>query len=79
MLYANGNHKPSTIAQYAMKSLELSIKDFYCVFVCTEMNLIAFLGPSHWVNTQYAALSGAMMDETWAHHFILKVKQQSKQ
>ena len=48
----NGNHKPNTIAQYAMKSSELSIKDFYCVFVRTEMNLIAFLGQSDWVNTQ---------------------------
>ena len=44
-----------------MKSSELSIKDFYCVFVHTEMNLIAFLGPSDCVNTQYAALCGAML------------------
>ena len=34
--------------------------DFYCVFVRTEINLIAFLGPRDCVNTQYAALSGAM-------------------
>ena len=32
----------------------------YCVFVRTENNLIAFLGPANCVNTQYAALSGAM-------------------
>ena len=34
--------------------------DFYCVFVHTEINLIAFSGPRNCVNTQYAALSGAM-------------------
>ena len=34
--------------------------DFYCVFVRTEINLIAFSGPRNCVNTQYAALSGAM-------------------
>ena len=56
----NSNHKPNTIGQYAMKSSELSINDFYCVYVRTEMNLIAFLGPSNCVNTQYAALSRAM-------------------
>ena len=43
-----------------MKSLELSIKDFYCIFVRTEKNLIAFLGPSNCINTQCSALSGAM-------------------
>ena len=37
------------------------MKDFYCVFVRTEMNLIAFSGPRNCVNTQYAALSGAMI------------------
>ena len=37
----------------------MSIKN-YCNFVRTEMNLIAFLGPSNCVNTQYAVLSGAM-------------------
>ena len=37
-----------------------SIKVFYCVFVRTEINLIAFSGPRNCVNTQYAALSGAM-------------------
>ena len=42
------------------KSLELSIKDFYCVSVRTEMNLIAFSGSQNCVNTQYATLSGAM-------------------
>ena len=34
---------------------------FYCVFVRTEMNLIAVLGLSNCINTQYAALSGAML------------------
>ena len=43
-----------------MKKFGLSIKDFYCVFVRTEINLIAFSGPRNCVNTQYAALSGAM-------------------
>ena len=38
--------------------------DFYCVFVCTEINLIAFSGPRNCVNTQYAALSGAMLRVT---------------
>ena len=38
----------------------MSIKDFYCVFVHTEMNLIAFSHSRNCVNTQYAALSGAM-------------------
>ena len=42
------------------KSLKLRIKDFNCVFVRTEINLIAFLCPGNSVNTQYAALSGAM-------------------
>ena len=42
------------------KSSELSIKEFYCVFVRTEINLIAFSGPRNCINTQYAALSGAM-------------------
>ena len=41
----------------------MSIKDFYCVFVRTEMNLIVFSGPRNCVNTQYAALSGAMLYE----------------
>ena len=50
VVYKFGNRK----ASYAMK------KSFYCVFVRTENNLIAFLGPSNCVNTQYAALSGAM-------------------
>ena len=56
----NDKGKLNTIASYATKSLELSIKDFYCVFVRTEMNLNAFSGPRNCVNTQYAALSGAM-------------------
>ena len=56
----NDNRKLNTIASYATKTSELSIKDFYCVFVRTEMNLIAFSGPRNCVNTQYAALSGAM-------------------
>ena len=37
------------------------MKDFDCVFVRTEMNLIAFSGPRNCVNTQYAVLSGAMV------------------
>ena len=57
----NDNRKLKTIASHVMKKLELSIKDFYCVFVRTEMNLIAFSGPRNCVNTQYAALSGAML------------------
>ena len=57
----NDNRKQNTIASYATKCLELSIKDFYCVFVRTEINLIAFSGPRTCVNTQYAALSGAMV------------------
>ena len=56
----NDNRKQNTIASYAMKSSELSIQDFYCVFVRTEIILIAFSGPRNCVNTQYAALSGAM-------------------
>ena len=56
----NNNRKLYTIASYATKSSELSIKDFYCVFVRKDMNLIAFSGPRNCVNTQYAALSGAM-------------------
>ena len=56
----NDNRKLNTIASYLRKSLELSIKDFYCVFVRTEMIFIAFSGPRNCVNTQYAALSGAM-------------------
>ena len=39
----------------------MGIKDFYCVFVRTEMNLIAFSRSRNCVNTQYAALSGAMI------------------
>ena len=42
------------------KGSELSIKNFYCVFVRTENNLIAFLGPSNCLKSQYAALSGTM-------------------
>ena len=34
------------------KSSELGIKVFYCVFVRTEINLIAFSGPRNCVNTQ---------------------------
>ena len=44
-----------------MKSWELSIKYFYCVFEPTEMNLIAFLGSNNCVNMQYPALSGALL------------------
>ena len=48
----NDYRKLNTIESYTMKSSELSIVDFYCIFVLTEMNLIAFLGPSNCVNTQ---------------------------
>ena len=40
-------------------------------FVRTEMNLIAFLVPSNCVNTQYAALSGAMA-YTKTHIYVEK-------
>ena len=48
------------------KSLELSIKDFYCVFVRREINLISFSGPRNCVNTQYAALSRDMLIRAYA-------------
>ena len=57
----NDNRKLNTIVHTLRKSSELSIKDFYCVFVRTEMNLIAFSGSRNCVNTQYAALSGDMV------------------
>ena len=57
----NDKGKQNTIAHTLRKSSELSIKDFYCIFVRTEINLIAFSGPQNCVNTQYAALSGAMI------------------
>ena len=61
MLYAktslNDNSKLNTAASYAS---ELGIKDFYWVFVRTEMNLIVLSKPSNCVNTQYTVLSGAM-------------------
>ena len=38
----------------------INAHDFYWVFVRTELNLIAFFCSSKCVNTQYAALSGAM-------------------
>ena len=40
------------------ESSELSIKDFYCVFVRTEMNLIAFSGPRNCVNMQHILIWG---------------------
>ena len=45
-------------------SSELSTNDFYWVFVRTEMNLILLSGSSNCINTQYAALSGAMKSFT---------------
>ena len=57
----NDNRKQNTIASYATKKFGMSIKDFYCVFVRTEINLIVFSGPQNCVNMQYAALSGAMV------------------
>ena len=47
-------------------SSELRIKDFYCVFVRTEMNLIAFSRSRNCVNTQFAALSGAMPQDSFS-------------
>ena len=41
----NNNRKLKTIASYVTKKLELSIKDFYCVFERTGINLIVFSGP----------------------------------
>ena len=41
----NDNRKLNTLASYATKKFGMSIKDFYCVFVPTEVNLIAFSGP----------------------------------
>ena len=57
----NENRKLNTLVSYVTKKSKLSIKDFYCVFVRTEINLIAFSGPRNCVFTQYAALSGAMI------------------
>ena len=48
------------------------MKNFYCVFVRTENNLIAFLGPSYCVNTQYAALSRAMNGPAGGHMFYIE-------
>ena len=62
------NHKPNTIVQYANEKLGIEYQGFLFVFVRTEMNLIAFLSPSNRVNTQYAALSGAMSPISF-HHF----------
>ena len=56
----NDNRKMNTIASYATKKFGIEYQGFYYVYVRTEMNLIAFSGPRNCVNTQYAALSGAM-------------------
>ena len=57
VVYKNNNRKPASTLKI---QFELRIKDFYCVFVRFAMNLIAFLGPRNYANTQYAALSRAM-------------------
>ena len=57
VVYKNDNRK----ASYAMKKFGIEYQEFLLRFVSTENNLIAFLGPSNCVNTQYAALSGAMV------------------
>ena len=57
----NDNCKMKTIASYSTKKFGIGYQGFYCVFVRTEMNLIAFSGPRNCVNMQYAALSGAML------------------
>ena len=57
----NDNRKQNTIASYATKMFGIEYQGFYCVFVRTEIDLIAFSGPRNCVNTQYAALSGAMV------------------
>ena len=44
-----------------MEKFRIEYQEFLLRFVRTENNLIAFLGPSNCVNTQYAALSGAMI------------------
>ena len=56
----NDKRKLNTIASYATKKFGIEYQDFYCVFERTEMNLNVFSGPRTCVNTQYAALSGAM-------------------
>ena len=62
----NYNRKQNTIESYGTKKFGIEYQGFYCVFVRTEINLIAFLGPRNCVNTQYAALSGAMYkDGLW--------------
>ena len=61
VVYKNNNCKPASMLT---KQLELRIKDFYCIFVRFAMNLIAFSGPRNCVNTQYAALSRAMLRDS---------------
>ena len=64
----NDNRKQNTIASYAMKKFRIEYQGFllrFCMhrnyfFVRTEIILIALSGPQNCVNTQYAALSGAM-------------------
>ena len=46
----NGNRKLHTIASYAMKKFGIEYQGFYCIYVCTEINLIALSDPSNWVN-----------------------------
>ena len=60
----NDNCKQNSIASYATKKVGIEYQGFLFGFVRTEMNLIAFSGPRNCVNTQYAALSAAMLEST---------------
>ena len=57
----NDNRKLNTLASYATKKSGIEYQGFLLRFCHTEMNLIAFSSPRNCVNTQYAALSGAML------------------
>ena len=57
----NDFRKLKTIASYTTKKFGIEYQGFLLRFVITEMNLIAFSGPQNCVNTQYTALSGAMI------------------
>ena len=56
----NDKSKLNTIASYTTKKFGIEYQGFRLHFWTTEMNLNAFSGPQNCVNTQYAALSGAM-------------------
>ena len=57
----NDNRKLNTIASYATKKFEIEYQGFLLRFCTHRMDLIAFSRSRNCVNTQYAALSGAMM------------------